>query len=245
MMWTSEHDVLLCREILLVEPYNHKPSTRERGHSWDTIAADLNNITEVTCNVTKRSVRDRFNLLIERFTKQERENARATGVDIEEEEIDQLLRELVEKSEQANMYHEQGMKERKASVENDKAAAVDQRNKAMESLGETKKRKELLDDESPQRKNRKTGTDTLAYLREKGEIDQELRREEIRSRNEETRVFREALMKNNSSGLSNLSKQVKEQQDQQQLILLQQQRIIEQQVNFEHMFRAAFLNKQK
>ena len=34
-------------------------------------------------------------------------------------------------------------------------------------------------------------------------------------------------MQNNTSGLSDLSKQVKEQQDQQQLILLQQQRIIE------------------
>ena len=47
------------------------------------------------------------------------------------------------------MYHEQGTNEGKASVDNDNAVAVDQRNKAMDSLGDTKKRKELLDNESP------------------------------------------------------------------------------------------------
>ena len=47
-------------------------------------------------------------------------------------------------------------------------------------------------------------------------------------------------MQNNTSGLSDLSRQVKEQQDQQQ-----QQRIIEQQAKFEQMFQAEFLNKQK
>ena len=73
MLWTPQHDILLCREILLVEPYQHKPSTRERGQAWYTIAADLNCITEVNFSVTKRSVRDRFNLLVDKFKKQERD----------------------------------------------------------------------------------------------------------------------------------------------------------------------------
>ena len=164
-MWTSDHDILLCREVLLVEPFNHKPSTRERGQAWDTIADDLNSITDVKFSVNKRSVRDRFNLLVDKFKKQERDLERASGIDFEENEIDQLLRELVEKSEQAATAHEKNTFAKKVAVENDKAAAEDQRSKAMESLGETKKRKSLMEDESPpQRKTRNTGSETLAYL---------------------------------------------------------------------------------
>ena len=193
MMWTPEHDVLLCREILLVEPYNHKPSTRERGQAWDTIAADLNCIKEVIFNVNKRSVRDRYNLLVDKFKKQERHLERASGIDYQEDELDQLLRELVEKSQEAAVVHEKSNFEKKVAVENDKAAAIDQRNKAMESLGETKKRKSL-EDESPQRKSRNNGSETLMYLREKAERDQEMRLEDMRIRREENAAFRELLV---------------------------------------------------
>ena len=88
-MWTSDHDILLCREVLLVEPFNHKPSTRERSQAWDTIADDLNSITDVKFSVNKRSVRDRFNLIVDKFKKQERdlERERASGIDFEENEI--------------------------------------------------------------------------------------------------------------------------------------------------------------
>ena len=51
------------------------------------------------------------------------------------------MRDLVEKSEEAAVTHEKNKFEKKVAVENDKAAAEDQRNKAMESLSETKKRK--------------------------------------------------------------------------------------------------------
>lgn len=236
MMWTSQHDILLCREILLVEPYNHKPSTRERGQAWDTIAGDLNCITEVVFNVSKRSVRDRYNLLLEKFKKQERYLQRASGIEFEEDELDQLLRELVEKTQEAAVVHEKNNFEKKLAVENDKAAALDQRNKAMESLGETKKRKSLIDDESPQRKSRSTGSETLTYLREKAERDQEMRQEDMRFRREENASFRELLVKiNDPTKVNNLCQQVENQEKQQQLLLLQQQRMMEQQTRVEQL----------
>ena len=37
-----EHDVCLIREVLLVEPYVHKPQAKERGQAWRTITANLN-----------------------------------------------------------------------------------------------------------------------------------------------------------------------------------------------------------
>ena len=52
MSWSNEHDVYLCREVLLVEPYNHKPNTRERGSAWEFISENLNAMKEVSMNVT-------------------------------------------------------------------------------------------------------------------------------------------------------------------------------------------------
>ena len=67
MVWSEAHDILLCREAILVEPYAHKPGSRERGNAWNMISSELNGITEVQFNVTKRSVRDRYNLLVDNF----------------------------------------------------------------------------------------------------------------------------------------------------------------------------------
>ena len=60
MSWSNEHDVYLCREVLLVELYNHKPNPRERGSAWEFISENLNAMKEVSMNVNKRSVRDKF-----------------------------------------------------------------------------------------------------------------------------------------------------------------------------------------
>ena len=67
MNWTTQHDDLLLREVLLVEPYQFKEKTKARGNAWNMIAADLNSIEHVTFHVTKRSVRDRYNLQEENF----------------------------------------------------------------------------------------------------------------------------------------------------------------------------------
>ena len=42
MVWSTSHDVLLCREILVIEPYRYKVGTRERGQAWDKVASALN-----------------------------------------------------------------------------------------------------------------------------------------------------------------------------------------------------------
>ena len=44
MVWSSERDILLCREILVTEPYKFKVGTRERGQAWDKVARELNAI---------------------------------------------------------------------------------------------------------------------------------------------------------------------------------------------------------
>ena len=96
MCWSNEHDVYLCREVLLVEPYNHKPNTRERGSAWEFISENLNAIKEINLNVNRRSVRERLNLLVANFKKKVRVEEKASGIEVEESEIDQLFLEIVE-----------------------------------------------------------------------------------------------------------------------------------------------------
>ena len=59
-MWTSNHDTLLCREILIEEPFKFRLGTMERGQCWDKIASNLNRIGNPRFWVDQRAVRDRF-----------------------------------------------------------------------------------------------------------------------------------------------------------------------------------------
>ena len=38
IVWSAQHDVMLCREILLAQPFQHKFGLREREHAWDEVA---------------------------------------------------------------------------------------------------------------------------------------------------------------------------------------------------------------
>ena len=56
MVWTAEHDDMLCREILVVNPFaGTKRRTIQLGAKWGTIAGNLNKI-EVYFKVDKRTV---------------------------------------------------------------------------------------------------------------------------------------------------------------------------------------------
>ena len=60
MVWNDNKDEMLCREVLLFEPYQFKPRSHERGNAWKAIAENLN--ASVTCSfkVDARSVREAY-----------------------------------------------------------------------------------------------------------------------------------------------------------------------------------------
>ena len=60
MTWSNQHDVALCREVLVVQPFRFKHGTRDRGQSWDRIAKNLNKLGHPMFLVDQRGVRDRF-----------------------------------------------------------------------------------------------------------------------------------------------------------------------------------------
>ena len=85
--------------------------------------------------VAQRAVRDRYNVISTKYRKI------ASGIDVQESEIDVLLEELIERE---KLSEEEG-NEVKRKVEEEKCKATDVRKRAMESLGETNRRKDSDD----------------------------------------------------------------------------------------------------
>ncbi|XP_057300758.1 uncharacterized protein LOC130635443 [Hydractinia symbiolongicarpus] len=93
MVWNGEKDVLLCREMLVVEPYKFKEKTRERGQAWTKISDNINLIPGFSTNM--RAVREPFKLLETRYKKKNNAELKATGISPEISELDTLLEEII------------------------------------------------------------------------------------------------------------------------------------------------------
>ena len=80
MEWTQTHDTLLCREVLLEEPYKYKEGSNERGKKWTKIAEALNKSEDVKFKVTQRGVRERMERLQKKQTEKKKEEESASGI---------------------------------------------------------------------------------------------------------------------------------------------------------------------
>ena len=67
MEWTEDHDLCLSQEILSLEPFKAKKGSIATGNICDQIANNLNSLEIPRFRVSKRSVRERYTLLIEKL----------------------------------------------------------------------------------------------------------------------------------------------------------------------------------
>ena len=174
MEWTRDHDILLLREMLASDIFHHKKGSPDRGRIWDEIADRLNATKDLVFRVKeKRGVRDRWNLLKNKFKKNRREEETASGIEVDDQdEKDILLDELTDQEEaiKANTGSKDDM---------EKAAAEDVRNKALERLGETTKRKKNDgNDATKKTKTRRSSEGALTFLKERAEQELELRKQD-------------------------------------------------------------------
>ena len=90
---------MLCREVLVTQPFQFKHGTRDRGQCWDKIASNLNLIEVPRFLVDQRGVRDRYTKLIKDFKRKRSFEERASGIcpdepDGEKKESERKGREL-------------------------------------------------------------------------------------------------------------------------------------------------------
>lgn len=83
--WKKNHKVAFLREILVLEPYQHKIGSKERGTAWASVAENLNQ-SDQQFRVNARSVREKFTKLLEEWLKTEKDESRASGIVGKEED---------------------------------------------------------------------------------------------------------------------------------------------------------------
>ena len=169
MEWTEERDLCLCQEILVLEPFKAKKGSIARGQIWGQIAVNLNSLSVPQFRVKQRSVRERYNLLNEKFKAKMKHEEKASGIETDMSEMEKALEEIDEKESAVEDY----TLDKKAA---DTAKAAEMRKRAMEGQ---KRKSEENEVAKPAKSSRRNGGDTIAYLREKNEMTQKLKAEEL------------------------------------------------------------------
>ena len=170
-------------------------------------------------SVTTKSVPDHFNLLLTKQKNKKRENERASGINIEEKEIDTLLDEILEDIENCQEVLSTQSDTKRQAEAADKEKAEEMRMRAMETYDESRKRKNEDDDTTPQRNKRRSGLETIQFLADRNEAnrhqhteERKLRREELELKKQEAENSREQF----NFVIQNMQMQMQIQQQQMQ-----------------------------
>lgn len=226
MEWTEQHDICLCKEVRVIEPYMYKKGSIERGKGWSKIADNLNSCTEIKFKVNQRSVRERFSLLQTRFKQKEKQEIAASGINPpEQSELDILLEDIVGKEQEAG--ENMPSSERKKAAE-DKCKAEEMRKKALEKMGETKKRNNATNNEegevfvSESKRKRRSGSETIEYLKEKNESEKKLKEAEIelKKKESEQQLKRAEAQEKQMSDMMKMQQSLLQQQQQQNQVMM-------------------------
>ena len=96
MKWSEEYDLMLCREVLLMEPFKHPKQSRERGKIWGEIIQNLNRLSVPKFTVRTRSVRDRLKLFLRKYKEKVINKDQGSGVKCDEEtELEMTLSQII------------------------------------------------------------------------------------------------------------------------------------------------------
>ena len=167
MAWTEQHDILLCREILHVQPWLHRHGSVERDQLWGEIAAVLNSLKKSGFKVTSRSVRDRYGLLFKKNKAKWNEEEKSSGTKPDYTELDGALMDPIQRLDEADSERKRETNEKKSKIENELAKAQEMLQTSLETFCQTKKRKES-NTETPQKRRRSSfSQDYLSYFSEK------------------------------------------------------------------------------
>ena len=200
MHWSEEKDIILARKIAGSQIFSHRSGSRERGLMWQSIANTLNAYHDLNFIVSGRSVRDRFTLLTRKYKSKTAKEVKGSGIAVEDPtELEQLIEDLVEISEEAELKFINETEVRKKSQIADQDKAMDIRKTAMEKLGETRKRVSTSeDDESRKSKvKRRSGSDAMDFLQEKIKNDKILQENKARERADTRQMHEDNVRANN------------------------------------------------
>ena len=147
----------------MCELYNFKLRSPERGQAWENIAQQLNAIVQPSFRVTARSVWDRFSLLSTKNAQKLREE-KASGIAVEQTELDNLLEEILEREKVAKLKFDSQDLENKNKSDKEKVRAENVRKQALETMA-----RKSEDGEKQKTKVRRSTAAVIDYLAEKSD----------------------------------------------------------------------------
>jgi len=205
----------------------HKVGSKEAGQHWTEVAEHLNSRDGFRENPRdQRSVRERFNKLLNEFKAKTRSEEAASGTAVDpltENEI--LLEEIVEIMQSLSSERTSNTK---MSESKEREKALKMRDKAMKTWGKTKKDADQSDSDESDEKCMTTprrGSDALKYLEENAHREAELKREELAFRKEQAELENKRLQLEQTR-----QEQLQEQAQQQAALLNQQFNMLQQQM---------------
>lgn len=140
MNWTPLHNLVLCKEIIFVNPYSAKKKSIQRSELWQKIAENVNSVKDPCFIVEKRSVRDHIAILIQRFKRQQAQELRESGTTPQHTELDTAIKQIIAMEESSDTEQPEMNGANRGKVEADRKKAEDMRQKALETMGKTHKR---------------------------------------------------------------------------------------------------------
>ena len=212
--------------------FQWKHGSRERGSAWDVVAKNLNCQKEFSVN--QRSLRDRFNTLARKVkAKLAKEKKASGGGEVLQSESDKLVEELIILRDESEKKGEDQSEAKREAVVNEKKQALEQRDRALERIGETRKRNEVERAEEKKtvgRKRRRSGGDMLEWLRERADSDLEIKKQEIKENREDLEAARLEQQQQQQQQILQVLQQQQHYQQQQQQHQQQQFALMQQQI---------------
>ena len=133
---------MLCREILAVNPFTGtKKGSVQRGSKWKLIADNLIAIEKPKFKVDARAVREKYASLSSKLRRKLKAEERESGTNPENSEMEDALEELIELEEESEKVQKEENDEKQSKADSDRGKAEEMRKRAMESLGESSKKK--------------------------------------------------------------------------------------------------------
>ena len=174
--------MLLLREVRMEQPFIYRTGSKEAGQKWTDIAANLNKHPDFQMSRDQRSVRERFNKLLQDFTSKINKEENASGISpvplTEAKHIQEEIKEVIASNVLAPKTND------KAEGERNKALKI--RNQAMKTWGKESQKDDEEVEEKPRRKRNKRSTvGPLEYLASKRDSEMELRKEELQLRKQQ------------------------------------------------------------
>ena len=204
MKWSEAHDIHFLREMMFFQPWLHKKGSSERGETWANLATRLGKCGNPIFRVTQRSIRDRYLLLERRYKRKVAEEERGSGISPEHTELDQLMEEIVSLFQEAD----KAEVEKKRRLEEEAAEIEEVRRASLESFRESKDRK---NDEKPcPKKKRTSGADSIAFIKEKVELEAKQKENELELKKQELELKKEEMKLERQLGEQELEMRKKE-----------------------------------